>query len=219
MPRLTLALLGGFRARLASAPLTLPTRKTQALLAFLSLAPRQAHPRDKLASLLWGDMPEAQARRSLRQSLFALRKALASVEPAVLAIDGDTVSLTCDAVDVDVVELERCIVEGTPAALERAIALYQGELLEGLSLQEAPFERLSDSGSDARARLLRHQQAAGLTEAALRTGLRLLALDPLQETVHRAVMRLYARLGRRASALRQYQVCVQALRRELSVEP
>ena len=227
MPRLTLALLGGFRARLASAPLTLPTRKTQALLAFLSLAPGRAHPRDKLASLLWGDMPEAQARRSLRQSLFALRKAVTTADPPVLVIDGDTVSLKSDAVDVDVAELERCIVEGTPAALERAIALYQGELLEGLSLQEAPFEewllaereRLREDALQAMARLLRHQQSAGLTEAALRTALRLLALDPLQEPVHRAVMRLYARLGRRASALRQYQLCVQTLRRELGIEP
>src|SRR5262245_13790772 len=104
MPRLTLALLGGFRARLASAPLTLPTRKTQALLAFLSLAPGRAYPRDKLASMLWGDVPEAQARRSLRQSLFALKKATA--ELPVLVTNGDTVGLKTDAVDVDVAELE-----------------------------------------------------------------------------------------------------------------
>src|SRR5262245_49002267 len=116
MPRLRLALLGGFRARLESVPLTLPTRKTQALLAFLSLAPGQAYPRDKLASLLWGDMPEPQARRSLRQSLFALRKAVTTVEPPVLVTDGDSVRLNADAVDVDVAELERRLVEGTPAA-------------------------------------------------------------------------------------------------------
>jgi hypothetical protein len=48
---------------------------------------------------------------------------------------------------------------------------------------------------------------------------RLLALDPLQEAVHRALMRLYARQGRRGAALRQYQVCVAALRRELGTEP
>jgi DNA-binding SARP family transcriptional activator/predicted ATPase len=227
MPRLTLALLGGFRARLASAPLTLPTRKTQALLAFLALAPGQAYPRDKLASLLWGDVPEPQARRSLRQSLFALRKTVATVEPPILLIDGDTVSLNAEVVEVDAAELERCVADGSPEALERAIALYHGELLEGLALQEAPFEewllaereRLRERALEAMAKLLRHQQSAGMTEAALRTGLRLLALDSLQEPVHRAVMRLYARLGRRASALRQYQVCVRALQRELSVEP
>ena len=46
MARLTLTLLGGFRARLdPGAPLALPTRKAQALLAYLVLPPGQAHPR------------------------------------------------------------------------------------------------------------------------------------------------------------------------------
>jgi hypothetical protein len=48
---------------------------------------------------------------------------------------------------------------------------------------------------------------------------RLLALDPVQEAVHRVVMRLYARQGRRGEALRQYQVCVSVLQRELRAEP
>src|SRR6185295_6699278 len=56
-------------------------------------------------------------------------------------------------------------------------------------------------------------------ERAIQTALRLLSLDPLQEAAHRALMRLYARHGRRASALRQYQVCVEVLQRELGVEP
>src|SRR4029450_4163434 len=68
-------------------------------------------------------------------------------------------------------------------------------------------------------RLLAHQQKAGAAEPAVQTSLRLLALDPLQEPVHRAVMRLYARLGRREAALRQYQLCVDALKRELSTAP
>jgi predicted ATPase len=68
-------------------------------------------------------------------------------------------------------------------------------------------------------KLLLHQRATKASEAALQTALRLLALDPLQEPVHRAVMRLYVELGRRASALRQYQICVGTLQRELGVEP
>src|SRR5262249_30035380 len=43
--------------------------------------------------------------------------------------------------------------------------------------------------------------------------------DALQEPVYRAVMSLYARLGRRQAALRQYQVCMDALKRELNAQP
>ncbi len=227
MARLNLTLLGGFQGRLgAAAPLTLPTRKSQALLAFLALPPGRSHPRAKLASLLWGGMREPQARSGLRQSLFTLRKAV-DVEPPALLIDGQIVALNPTSVDVDVVEFERQVADGTPAALERAAALYRGELLEGLALQEAPFEewilaereRLHELALEALAKLLGHQRATGATEAALQTALRLLALDPLQEPVHRAVMRLYFELGRRASALRQYQMCIGALQRELGVEP
>src|SRR5262249_61423764 len=93
----------------------------------------------------------------------------------------------------------------------RAAALYRGELLEGLALQEAPFEewllaereRLRELALEALAKLLRHRRAAGATEAAVQTALRLLVLDPLQEPVHRTLMRLYSQMGRRAGALPQ----------------
>ena len=61
--------------------------------------------------------------------------------------------------------------------------------------------------------------AAGALEQAVETGLRLLALDPLRESVHRMLMDLYVRQGRRTAALRQYQRCAEVLRRELGVEP
>jgi hypothetical protein len=111
--------------------------------------------------------------------------------------------------------------------LEKAGQIYGGDLLAGLALDEPPFEewllterlRLRELTVDALARLLAHQRGAGADEAAIQTGRRLLALDPLQEPVHRAVMRLYARQGRRGAALRQYQACVAVLQRELRVEP
>ena len=46
-----------------------------------------------------------------------------------------------------------------------------------------------------------------------------LGLDPLREDAHRTLMRIYQRSGRRADALKQYQQCVETLRRELNVEP
>jgi DNA-binding SARP family transcriptional activator len=228
MARLTLTLLGGFRARLdPGAPLALPTRKAQALLAYLAMPPGLAHPRDKLASLLWGSTVETTARTSLRQTLYALRKSLRGADPQPLRLDADTVALDPTAVTVDVGEFVQRMAEATPSALAEALALYEGDLLEGLTVQEPPFEdwllrereRLRELALEALARLLAHQRAAGSTEAAVQTALRLLALDPLQEPVHRALMQLYVETGRRGAALRQYQLCVATLQRELRAEP
>src|SRR5262245_29644096 len=190
MPRLALALLGGFEARLDGGPiLTFPTRKVEGLLAFLALPPGQAHPRDKLAALLWGEAPEIQARASLRQALFTLRRTLAAGDPALLAFDGQTVALVPSAIDVDVGAFEARASECTPEGYEAAARLYRGDLLAGLRVDEAPFEdwllaereRLRELALEALAKLLTHQRSAGAVEAAVQTGLRLVALEPLQE--------------------------------------
>jgi class 3 adenylate cyclase len=228
MARLTLTLLGGFRAHVdPGTPLAFPTRKAQALLAYLAMPAGPAHSRDKLASLLWGNTVETTARTSLRQTLYALRRSLADAGAPPLRVDGDVVSLDPDAVTVDVAEFEQRVADGAPSALADAAALYQGGLLEGLAVQEAAFEdwllgqreRLHELALGALGRLLAHQRASGATEAAIQTALRLLALDELQEPTHRALMQLYVETGRRSAALRQYQTCLANLRRELRTEP
>lgn len=103
----------------------------------------------------------------------------------------------------------------------------QGDLLEGFAVSEPRFEewllaereRVRELVLEALAKLLAHHTRAGSTERAVTTAARLLALDPLQEAVHHALMRLYVRQGRRAAALKQYQVCVSVLQRELGAEP
>jgi DNA-binding SARP family transcriptional activator len=226
MARLELTLLGGFQARVVpGVPVNLPTRKAQALLAYLALPAGRSHPRDKLAGLLWGDVPESQARRSLRKALFWLRQALA--DTGALAADAETVQLNAGAIGVDVAEFERRVADGSTAALAEAADLYQGDLLAGLTLREPPFEewlvgereRLRELSVEALARLLAHQRQAGPVDAAIQTALKLLTLDPLQEAVHRTLMRLYTQGGRRGAALRQYQTCAMVLERELRAQP
>ncbi|HXK39567.1 MAG TPA: AAA family ATPase, partial [Candidatus Paceibacterota bacterium] len=80
-------------------------------------------------------------------------------------------------------------------------------------------ERLHELALDASARLLSHQLKNDFDEGAIQTALRLLALDPLQEAVHRVLMRLYFKNRRRGAALMQYQRCVEILQRELGVQP
>jgi DNA-binding SARP family transcriptional activator len=226
---LHLTLLGGFRASFGSGerPVGFPTRKAQALLAYLASPPGRAHPRDQLASLLWGNSREDQAHTSLRQAIYAIRRALAPGGGPTLWLAEATVTLDPAAVEVDTVVFERHVAEGTPRALEAATALYQGELLEGLAVNEPAFEewllaereRLRELVLEALARLLEHHRKAGTVDDAILAALRVLALDPLQEAVHRALMRLYVRIGRRGPALQQYQRCVSVLQRELGLEP
>src|SRR5436190_4459788 len=138
MDRLILTLLGGFQARREGGePIDLPGRKAQALLAFLAMPPGVAHPRDKLAALLWPELPAPQARANLRQVLFALRHALAFADP--LRLDGDAVALDPSRLDVDaaVFELAR---EAPPEHLPAALAGYRGDLLAGLRVQDLPYE-------------------------------------------------------------------------------
>ncbi|MER9504754.1 bacterial transcriptional activator domain-containing protein [Mesorhizobium sp. M0579] len=48
---------------------------------------------------------------------------------------------------------------------------------------------------------------------------RLLAMEPLREDIHRAVMRAYVAQGRVNLALKQYEHCRDALQRELKLQP
>jgi DNA-binding SARP family transcriptional activator len=228
MIALTVALLGGFDVRLSSGTaLSLPTKKSQALLAYLGLRPGQTHQRDKLAALLWGEHRDEQARDGLRHGLAALRKALPDATPPALLVEGQTLAVNPAVVEVDAAIFERSVAKGTPEALQQAARIYRGELLLGFTLNEPLFEewlvaereRLREIALEALARLLAHQTKSRGTERVIQTAVRLLGLDPLQEAVRRTLMRLYARQGRRGAALKQYHVCVTVLQRELGAEP
>lgn len=229
MALLRLALLGGFEAALASSgtPLVLPTKKAQALLAYCALRSDQAHQREKLATLFWGETGEANARNSLRQTLYVLRAALGESLSCVLRIERDAIGVDPRAIDVDVLSFERLAAERTPESLGQAAALYRGDLLDGFVVDEDPFEewllqereKLRDLAMETLARLLQHQRVEGTAMAAIHTARRLLALDPLQEVVHRLLMRLFLQVGRPDEALNQYQFCSRVLKRELGLEP
>src|SRR6185295_9529291 len=123
MGRLILNLLGGFEARLTAEgpPLALP-KKTQALIAYLALAPRPVT-RVELATLLWGETGRSQAQQSLRQTLSNLRQALGK-SAAALAADTASVSLAPASLQLDAQTFEALARKGGPAALAEAASLY-----------------------------------------------------------------------------------------------
>src|SRR5688572_24747247 len=132
--KLNLRVLGGFEARLdPGSVLVLPTKKTQALLTYLALPPGRSHPRDKLANLLWGDMPDAQALGNLRQALARIRRVLPRPLVGALVLDGKTVALDSSIVEIDAGRFEQLVADGKADSVERAVMLYQGDLLDGLT--------------------------------------------------------------------------------------
>jgi TolB-like protein len=224
MAALAVALLGGFEIRSDGVPRDLTGQKERALLAILALPPGVGHPRERLAGMLWGDRGEAQARDSLKHALARLRSALG---PDTVVADRQSARLDPTAVDVDVARFEALLRDGRPEAIERALALYRGELLDGISVRDPGLsnwlaierERLRRLAETAAARLLAEAEAAGARDRAALAARRLLALDPLRENAVRALMRQHRDRGEGAQALKLYVGLRDRLHRDLGVRP
>jgi len=224
---LRVRVLGGFAASLGDRALVLKGRKAQALLAFLALSGGAPVSRDRLTGLLWSDRGDEQARGSLRQALAELRRILGDTDADLVKSERDSVALDGARLDCDALDLERLAASRDTDDLDRAAALYQGDLLDGVGIPDRGFEdwlaaertRLAERARDAMSDLLERRIGDHDTENAIGTARRLLALDPLQEPVHQALMRLYAESGDRAMALKQYEACRAVLRADLGIEP
>ena len=208
-------------------PIHLNLRKAEALIAYLALAPGQSSSRERLAALLWGDSDQGRARQSLRQAIFALTKAFAQRDLSLLRLESQAVRLAENAINVDAVEFDRLIADGSKTALARANELYVGELLSGFSVEEPEFEQwlsatrgvYQDTALRAVIDLLQIQEKAGELDLAIETANKALRIDPFREDIHRQLMRVYAARGMRSSALSQYRSCRDILQKELGVRP
>ncbi len=208
-------------------PVKIAGKKHQALFAYLAVNAGKAQPRERLAELLWGDRFDEQARQSLRQAISKLRKDLSDTEEELLLTDGDDITLNSDVILVDAIKFEQLAATESSGALEEAATLYRGAFLDGFNIKEKGFEdwirserlRFGELAADVLAKLSRYQAGSGDANAAIHTTKRLIAVDPLGEEGHRALMRLYAEKGKRALALKQFQTLETALRSELDTEP
>jgi DNA-binding SARP family transcriptional activator len=139
---LLIHLFGPFEARLHGQPLPrLHSRKVQWLLALLVLRHGREVERDWLAGTLWPDSSEAAAAASLRNSLKDLRRALSPEAGRLRSPTTRCLSLDLDGAHADVLAFDTAIAKGDTAALERAVELYRGPLLEGCVEEWAFQER------------------------------------------------------------------------------
>ncbi|MDD1713438.1 MAG: AAA family ATPase, partial [Methanoregulaceae archaeon] len=201
--------------------------KARLLLAYLLLHKERTFPRSVLAGLIAPDLPEAQAHHALSQALWHIRRAL----PGWLESDANQVKVsTLMDLEVDALEFEalaeshlagRDQPSAALADLKRAVDLYRGDLLEGYYDDWVLLERerLRELYLQVLEKLVAAYKGALQYQQALRIALRLVSAEPLNESAHREVMRLYHYLGQPAEALRQYETCQEILRREFDLEP
>jgi predicted ATPase/DNA-binding SARP family transcriptional activator len=218
---LCIYLLGPMRIERNHVPIHLPRRKVESLLAYLILHPER-HSRDHLATLLWGDSSDAQARHSLRTALATIRQ---QVSPDLLLTDRDHVQLNSALplwVDLhQLLDLENEHEQAGSDLLQANLALWQGELLADMYDEWIAGER-----EHYRARLLRlflqitHTMRARSEYArAIAVAQRVLAFDPANEHAHQHLMFCYVASGDRPAALRQYELCARALLEDLDAPP
>jgi DNA-binding SARP family transcriptional activator/TolB-like protein/Flp pilus assembly protein TadD len=228
-PKFQLCLLGGFSLRCATQShggVAISSKKARALLAYIAMQDPMRVTRERLATLLWPDRIDRQARQNLRQCIASLRQDLAEHADELLAIDAETIAIR-DVLVVDALELRASSMTGAAARLDDAAALYRGQFLSDLAMAGEEF---CDWAASKRAQL---DSAAGMVlsglataadqvgdaRKALQASARLTAIDSFREDWLRLSLRITARHVGRDQALVQARHFVGLLRKELDVEP
>ena len=225
---LHIRLLGELTLLRGDAPLALPpSRRTRALLGYL-VASGTPQTRSTLCDLLW-DGPD-DPRASLRWSLTKLRPLVDDPPLQRLAADRERVSFDAQHCEIDVSRVRTLLAGGiadaSVAALEEAAALLRGEFLDGLELPGCyRFHHWSMALREEYGGLRRSVLQALLErlstqpERALPYAHAMVAVDPLSDAAHAALVRLTAAAGRYPDAERHYEWARDLLRREISLPP
>ncbi len=140
MAQLEIRLLGSLQFLRDNTPITdFISNKVPALLAYLAVT-RRAHSRDKLATLLWGEMSDADAKNNLRQALTNLRR----VADDCLTITRDSIEFTEDCFpdsahfESDIKSASSLDPQPASVILTDSLSLYRGDFLEGFFVRDAP---------------------------------------------------------------------------------
>lgn len=238
MSQLRISLFGNFNASYEGESFRdWGSSKAEELLCYLLLNRERAHARELLASALWEYATTAQSKAYLRKALWQAQSVLKSrsqpAESPLFLADSETIRCNPDIdlwLDVEVFESAYLCAKDVPgrdldeeqaAILREAVNLYEGDLLENYfhdwCLHERErFRHLLLSMFD---KLTGYHEAQRNYEAAISYAERSLSYDRAREYTHRQLMRLQYMSGDRTLAVRQYEICVEAMCDELNMEP
>ena len=216
------SVLGSFGFSVGGKPRRDLPHGSQQLLAFLALSDR-AVSRTALAGTLWPEASEEHAYASLRSAL----SRLSEIQRTVVRVTSQELSLA-DGVSVDIRDARllahRLLNPGADRGsdlADRAISTLSVDLLpdwyDDWAVAEAEeWRQLRLHALDALAERL---TASGRYSDATSAALAAVKAEPLRETAHAALIRVYLAEGNRAEALAAYEQYRAMLVSELGLEP
>ncbi|UCF10690.1 MAG: tetratricopeptide repeat protein [Candidatus Bipolaricaulota bacterium] len=214
-------------------------RKTETLLKVLLTEPGRVFSQDRLLDLLFAGEDPERARSNLFGRISQLRRALEpglkrGVNSSYIRREGQGYFFDLSsACWIDTVEFVRLIEEGekhlregrnaeSTEALEGAVALYRGTFLEADPYEEWTLEAREgwqERYITALTKLAEAYANAGDRHRAVMACRTAFDLRPSRESVLQQLMRYHHAAGERSEALRVYERGVEALKRDLDVEP
>jgi DNA-binding SARP family transcriptional activator len=233
---LTTYFLGSFRVFVNDSSVDFwPSGRARSLCKYLLIHRRRAVHREKLMDVFWPSVSPDLARNSLNVAVHDLRQAFRALTDLPIIEFGEGAYLLNPSLDVwlDVEEFEHHLQacrqfeithQGEMAIkeLESATSLYQGDFLADDLYEDWTIltrERLRLDYLEILDRLSHIYFHQGEYIACASLCQLILNRDNCREDAHRLLMVCYCRQGQQYLALRQYQICCEALHSELQIEP
>jgi len=208
----------------------------RAIFKYLVARRATAVPKEVLADMFWPDSEPELARRSLHQAIYCLRQTFKRIMPDIQVIKfaNDRYQINLDMpiwVDSEAFsqEIEQARAQYAAGKVDQAMQAYAIaiDLYEAPFLAEDRYEEWTDEPRrtnqamylEALHRLARHHVERGEHPAAILLGQRALAEESCDEESHQLVMACYMAQGLRHLAVRQFQICANALKTELGLSP
>jgi DNA-binding SARP family transcriptional activator len=216
----SISVLGGFEFRARGLRLRLPVT-AQRVLGFLAVAGRGQR-RDVVAGRLWSLTSQSRAQANLRTALWQVRQA----DQEVVGSARDSIWLE-EHVEVDYQTMtdqaKRLLSGGIDGGdlLRVPVDLYEAELLPGWDEDWLLIdrERHRQLRMHALEKLSRRLVEAGQVALAVGAAYTAIAIEPLCESAHRALVEAFLAEGNRTEALRDFELYRRMLRDETGLAP
>jgi DNA-binding SARP family transcriptional activator len=212
-------------------------QKAEQLLCYLLSNRGRKHHREQLIETLWQDSAAELGKPYFRKALWQLQTSLKKlgIEPTrgLLEIDNEWLRINTAAnLWVDIYAFEQSYnrtrdLRGSQLSLRQyqdlcaAAALYRGEFLENLYQDWCIVERerYKEMFLLMLDKMMGYCEKHRQFDTGIAYGQTILSFDCAHEQTHYRLMRLKYLAGNRTGALRQFETCRKALRKELNVEP